>query len=1176
MSVAAAEGPRAVVLDERPVRIDFRSRGTSSAVVFVHGFLGRADTTWGEFPDFLIARQELSDWDIYGVGYSSSLRLDIAGIWAENASLETLGYYLRTAFGHAPFDAYRRLAVIAHSMGGLIAQQALIERRTRARVSHLFLFGTPSAGARRARFGRALHAQARDMAEGSSFINNLRAAWSAIQREETKLKVRVIAAERDVFVPPHSSLGPFPEANRFVVPGSHMSMVKPKDAADLVVQLVIAGLLDRDAAFALRHWSTDSPTFLLSDIEESTRRWERYPQAMTGAVRRQEGAIRNAIAKNGGETIKTVGDAVFGVFDRPERAVAAAIDAQRRLGSEDFSAVDGLHVRMAVHRGTAEERDGDFYGLAVNRIRRILPIGHGGQILVSGVTAELARPLLPADFTLRNLGMHRLRDLADPEELYQASVPGLRQEFPPLRSLDTKPNNLPAESNAFIGRETELRDVRALIQDHRFVSLVGAGGVGKTRLSLHVAVDLLDAFPDGIWFVELGTLSDPSLIWNSAAAAMGLSDPGDRVAEKVVAHIKDRSMLLIFDNCEHVIDRAAEVVTELLRQCAKVHIVCTSREPLHGPAERVYRMPSLPTVDELGSLDVNAAMAFGSISLFVERSQAAQPQFRLTEENVTIVAEICRRLDGVALAIELAAAWIGSVPLPALAQHVEHRMLALTRGSRGTSARQQTMRSVIDWSYSLLSELERRVFADLSIFVGGFTLDAGIWLCTHAEQGLDEFASLEVLTALTDKSLVIMEMRSDQPRYRLLEPLREFGREKLISTAGLDRLAGLHAAYYRNLIESVDRSYWRCDGVVDPFVELGNLRASLQWALAEGHDVVTGAATAGALLGFWFVAGDEGRRWVDLARAQLPPGEPAIEARLNLGLVQLEVGAPAEMRSAAEAAVAYYRASSNLLKLTEALYHASMTLALYFPQERAAADALATEALDVAKRIDAPGLLTLALRAKAVTMDAPDDTGRLALLEEALELARVHGANPRLMTAILMQMSELEFGKNHYNAAIDYGLEALRDSELAGYSRALTFVRANLAHYAVMANDVERARAWAEEALKAALEAHDAYSVTVALNALAAIEGVIGNSATAAELLGFCNARFGHLHPPRQDRSCEEIVYQFVRTRVVEVLGADQVSALLHRGESISLEQALRSIEARSSSHRGLPYKRNA
>ena len=814
---------------------------------------------------------------------------------------------------------------------------------------------------------------------------------------------------------------------------------------------------------------------------------------------------------------------------------------------------------MAVHQGNAQERNGDFYGPAVNRISRILPVGHGGQTIVSSVAAELARPSLSPELLLRNLGRHRLRDLADPEEIYQVDAPNLRHEFPHLRSLDARPNNLPEETNAFIGRETELREVRALIREFRLVSLIGAGGVGKTRLSLHASVELLDAFSGGTWFVELGALSDPALIWSAIAAAMGLTDATQRIAESVIGHIKNGSVLLILDNCEHVIDRAADVVSELLKTCANVHIVCTSREGLRVAGERIYRMPSLPSAQTVSSLDPDAAMAFGSIALFVDRAQSAQPDFRLTNENVATVAAMCRRLDGIALAIELTAARVGSMPLASLADRVEHRMLALARGSRGATPRQQTMRSMIDWSYLLLSEQERAVFLSLSMFAGGFTLEAGAWLCCQSQPALDEFEAFDFMTALVDKSLIVLETRSTQARYRLLEPIREFAREHLIAAGEFDRVAGLHARYFRNLIEAIDRVYWQGDeGPFDPFVELGNLRAALHWTLAEGHDVVTGAAIAASLMGFWFVAGDEGRRWADLARERLPAGAPPeIEARLNLGIVQLECGSPAEMRTAAEAAVSYYREHDNAAKLAESLYFTSMTMALYFPEDRERAELLATEAIAVAESIKAKGLLILALRAKAVAMEASDDAGRIAVLSRALELAREYGANPRLIATVLMQISELEFTTGQYEAALHYGLEALRESELAGHTRALTFVRANLAHYAVMLGDATRAHAWAHESLKGALEAQDAYSATIALNALAAVEAIEGNVATAAKLFGFCNERFGRLHPARQDRSCEETVYRFIHAKLAESLGEDRLAQLLEHGASVTLDQAV-------------------
>ena len=1144
--------------DDRPVRVDFRNRGADFAVLFLHGFLGRADTTWADFPAFLIEHPELDAWDVFGVGYASSLRLDVAGIWTGDASLETLGYYFRTTLAHRPFARYRTIAIIAHSMGGLVAQQALLDDEARARVSNLILFGTPSGGTRRATFARKLHAQARDMAEGSPFIASLRAAWAEIQRSGSRVKIRVIAAERDAFVPPQSSLGPFPEAMRFVVPGNHVSMVKPKDKDSLAVELVVAALLGRDALVAFDLSPVDPPTFLFADVEDGAARWERHPREMSSASRTYERTVRGAVTAQGGHVFKTAGDAIFAVFAQPQQAVAAAIGAAQALSREDFSSVDGLRVRLALHTGSAEERHGDFLGGTVNRAARILSIAHGGQVLASGITAELARERLPGEITLEDLGLQRLPDLTEPEAIYQCNAAGLPRDFPRLRSLDAKANNLPQEATSFIGRASELTEVQALVKEHRLVTLVGAGGVGKSRLALHAAVELLEGYPDGVWLVELASITDPSLIPKTMAAALGLQDwARDSVREKLLSYLKTRTLLLIIDNCEHLIGEVALVVAEIVRQCPGVHVLCTSRESLHVDGERTYRMPSLPSIGGMASLTPEHAMTYGAVALFVDRAASADPHFRLTGENVITVAAICRRLDGIALAIELAAARVGTVSLSRLTGVLDKRLLALAGGSRAALPRQQTMRSLIDWSYDLLSDRERRVFARLSVFAGGFSLDAAIAIARPKDA--DEFEGFDLISQLAERSLVAIETRADDARYRLLEPLREFALEKLAEFGERETTARKHAEYFRRLIDHVDGVYWSSDAdFVDPVVERDNLRAALRWTLEDGNDVTAGAAIAAVLMRFWFFAGDEGRRWAELARTRLEPGsDPAVEARLNLGLVQLERLSAAEMRTAAENAVRYYREGDRPSLLVESLFHASMTIALYFPSDRKIAERLAGEAVECARRLDAPRLLTLALRAKAVAMDPDDLPARLAVLTEALALARASGDTPRLVTTLLMQLAEAQFTAERYHEALKLGKEAVDLATLTAYAQLLIFAKANLAHYAIMTRDWDVARREAMEALALAVDAKDAYAVTIALNALAAVDGESGDAISAAKLFGFCDARFGSLHPPRQQGSCEEIAYRNVYGLLEQQLGIEPLRQMLAAGEALSENDAI-------------------
>ncbi len=384
-------------------------------------------------------------------------------------------------------------------------------------------------------------------------------------------------------------------------------------------------------------------TFLFSDIEGSTERWDQHRAAMQDAVRRHDALVRAEIEAHGGYVFKTIGDAFCAVFRTAPEAVAAAYAAEKAMGAADWNAVDGLKVRIAIHTGEADERDGDYFGAAVNRTARLLAIGHGGQVLVSGIAADLVQGMLPAQVTLRDLGQHRLRDLTRPEWVYQLIAPDLPAEFPSLRSLDALPNNLPRQLTSFVGREADVAEIRELAAKIQLLSIVGTGGVGKTRTALQVGADMLDGSGDGVWFVELAPLDDPSLVPAAIAATLGLQEAPPRpLLETIVAYLKTKRLLLILDNCEHVVAAAASAAATILRGCPNVTILATSREGLGIAGETIHRMPSLASPPPREQLSVEEALQYGAIALFDARARASDTRFRLTAENAPVVAEICR------------------------------------------------------------------------------------------------------------------------------------------------------------------------------------------------------------------------------------------------------------------------------------------------------------------------------------------------------------------------------------------------------------------------------------------------------------------------------------------------------------------------------------------------------
>ena len=538
-------------------------------------------------------------------------------------------------------------------------------------------------------------------------------------------------------------------------------------------------------------------TLLFTDIEGSTRAWETHPTEMQIALQRHDEILRKRIEGVGGYVFKTVGDAFCAAFERPAQAVSAAVDIQLALAAELWEPEIRIRVRMGLHSGVCHERDGDYFGPTVNRAARLESTAHGGQVVISGVTADLIASELPVEISLRDLGEHRLKDLGQPVRVYQVCGAGLPCDFPPLRSLNSPElaHNLPSQVSTFVGRDQVLEDVRELLELSRVVTLTGAGGVGKTRLALQVAADLLDGSGDGVWFVDLAPLSDPGLVAAKTAGVLNVREqPGRSVLESLVMALRTRRLLVVFDNCEHVIGEAATLVEALAAGCPQLVILATSREPLRVPGEHVYQVPALSVSTD----DDAEPLGSEAVRLFLERAAEQQSGIALDAESAVVVSRICRRLDGIPLAIELAAARLRSMSLEDLDRRLDRRLRVLTGGSRTAPPRQQTLEALIDWSYDLLNPPEQDLLARLSVFAGSFDLDAA-----EAVAAWGRGASMDVLdglAALVDKSLVETE-RSTAFRYRLLESVRYYGAAKLLER-GEDVVRAGRAAHRDHYLDS--------------------------------------------------------------------------------------------------------------------------------------------------------------------------------------------------------------------------------------------------------------------------------------------------------------------------------------------------------------------------------------
>lgn len=635
---------------------------------------------------------------------------------------------------------------------------------------------------------------------------------------------------------------------------------------------------------------TDTATltaFMFTDVEGSSLKWLNRRAAMQGALAEHDRILRAAIAAHEGEVFKTAGDAFFAAFKRPSDAANAAIAAQKALAAQDWSAVDGLKVRMAVHCGTAEKRDGDWFGPALNRCARLLVLGHGGQLLITAATAELLASEREVKDPSRLIGTHPLDDPAQPVAIHQVLIAGLPQDFPPLRAPETRPTNLPRHLTPLIGREKELQTVKDLVAANRLVTLTGPGGVGKTRLAIEAGLELLPHFANGVWLVELAPLSDAQLVVSAVGAGLRLDLSGNRPPRDIlIGHLENQDRLIVLDNCEHVVDAVAELVEALLAGAPRVRILASSQELIGLPGEQVLRIPSLAVPDNAVP-SADEALKASAVQMLVERVRSADPKFLFDDKAASVATNICRRLDGVPLALEMAAARVPALGLSAVAQGLDDRFRLLTGGKRTALPRQRTLHSALDWSHALLSEKDRTVFRRLGQFAGGFTLKAATAVAGDALQDHDV---VDCLADLVAKSLVVADVTPTGARYRLLETMRAYALEKLGESGEGEPVALRHARHYRDLmghcvedLGQLPTDAWRSIYVN----ELDNVRTALGWSFGPSGEAESGIALA-ANSQLLFDASNlfvEVRKWLSLAKAKLSETTPAaLRARLHAAM----------------------------------------------------------------------------------------------------------------------------------------------------------------------------------------------------------------------------------------------------------------------------------------------------
>ncbi len=864
---------------------------------------------------------------------------------------------------------------------------------------------------------------------------------------------------------------------------------------------------------------TGTVTFLFMDIEGSTVLLEQLGERYARILADYRRLLRGAVKAHRGHEVDTQGDAFFAAFPRARAAVLAAVAAQRAITEHKWPEKVSVRVRMGLHTGEPLSAGTGYVGMAIHRAARICAVGHGGQVLLSETTRDLLLDDLPDAINLRDLGEYRLKDLPRPQRLFQLGATGLPTDFPPLRSLEMLPNNLPRQFTSFVGREKEIAEVTDLLLRTSLLTLTGAGGSGKTRLAIQVAAHLLERFPYGAWLVDLAPLADPTLVAQTAASVLGVREqPSRPLLATLTDYLRIKNLLLVLDNCEHLVVACARMVEALLQTSPGLRILATSHQPLEIAGEHVYRVPTLSVPDTRRLPAIANLEEYESVKLFTERAASVLPTFRITEENAMTIAQVCQRLDGIPLAIELAAARVKVLTVEQIASRLGDRFQLLTGGQKTALPRHQTLRATMDWSYSLLAEKERMLLQRLAIFAGGWTVEAAEGVCSGA--GLEVRAVLDLLARLADKSLVVVGAERAEARYWLQETVREYGLEQLRVSADIDTIQTRHRDFFLQLAERAEpellgagQKAWldRLD------TEHDNLRAALEWTTGADGEGVASYRLVNALWWFWYVRGylTEGRAWLERVLA-LSPGK----AR------PLRIGA---------------------------LQGAGRLAARQGDDDRA--KALYLESLALGRELEDKGAIAHSLQGLArVGTHQADFVAARARAEESLAIFEELG-DKRGMALSFNELGEIA--------------RSLRDYERAGrfYERSLALWREladrvptvsllqNLGYVALNRRDLRKARAIFEEGLTLSRDVRDMLGIASCLGGLAGVAALSGQRDRAAYLFGAAEAAHeaGGLTPDLVDRAEIDRNVSAVRTALPE----DAFLKLWAEGRAMTLEQAI-------------------
>lgn len=902
---------------------------------------------------------------------------------------------------------------------------------------------------------------------------------------------------------------------------------------------------------------TGMVTFMFTDIEGSTSLWDAHPEVMRKALARHDSLMHETIASANGHVFKTVGDAFCAVFSTARDAVSAALSAQEALATERWPEEAPIKVRIALHTGVVEIQGGDYFGPPLNRVARLLSTAYGGQTLTSLATCELSRDALPHGASLHDLGVHRLKDLARPERIFELQHHDRRRKFPPIKTLSTHPNNLPQQLTSFIGRAKEISDIEALLAKNRLLTLTGSGGAGKTRLGLQVAAETLPRFPDGAWFVELAPIVDPGLVPKALCAVVGIAEEsGKTITQTLVEHLKSKELLILLDNCEHLLESGASLSNALLRQCPGVRILASSRESLGVGGEQIYRVPSLSLPDTRRVQSLEALATYEAVQLFLDRARLVRADFHVADQDTPALASICTTLDGIPLAIELAAARVATLSVEEIDTRLDRRFGLLTSTSRTALPRHQTLRALIDWSYDLLNPSEQRLLQQLSVFSDGWTLDAAE---RTASAVISETDVLDLLTSLSNKSLTVWDTAEGRSRYRLLETVRQYAREKLRDSGDEGLIRARHLDYYLALAENAES---KLDGAEQGTWlqrlerEHSNLRSALERCVVDRR-YEEGLRMCGALQRYWATRGhfSEGRDWCErilgMPGAEMPTPQrasalqaagllayyqsdygaaqrhleeslsirkqlgdrPGVCASLNyLGNVAIERGDYDSARTTHEASLTIARELGNQLKIANSL----LNLGVIAENQKRHQDArtLGEQGLAIRRRLD----------------------------------------DRRGIAVALNNLGIVAFEQGDYESARTMNEESLAIRRELGDRRGISLSLGNLANLALRGGDLLAARALGAESLVIGREIGDQRQIAHALDGLAAVHAGMASPVHAAHIWGAVERlREAASLPSPIGQSDYDAAVAMARAQCV----GDDFSRAWQEGRTLTLEQAV-------------------